>query len=280
MATQYIDIDREIENIPLLPVTVNDVMYRINDDVRDYTMLSNIISKDPALVSRILIVANSSFYGFSGRINGIREACLILGLNTIRHIVFTAGILMRLSTDKTHRFNFDHNELWHHSIGVGVMAKVFAASVKEDPDSAFTCGLLHDIGELICDVYFTGQYAGVMEYCRREQCRVIDAENAVLGCDHCIIGAKVAGKWGLPDNVISVIQNHHKPSRTSPSPIVDLVHLGDVMIRDVRDEHEWRRKTPDIGQDAMTRLGITHRDIEAKLPDIKKEMEICEFMQG
>jgi len=51
MPLQNIDIDKEINNIPPLPVTVNEIMHEINDEVKDYKILSNIISKDPALVS-------------------------------------------------------------------------------------------------------------------------------------------------------------------------------------------------------------------------------------
>jgi len=187
---------------------------------------------------------------------------------------------MQLSANKARRFNFDHNELWRHSICTGLVAKTFAPSVREDPDSAFTCGLLHDIGELICDVYFSSQYAEVLAYCKREQCHLVDAENAVLGTDHCHIGARVAGKWKLPDNIIAVIQNHHRPSESTPLPIIDLVHFGDVMSRNMGNTYEWNGKTPCLDEDVMARLGIDPRDIDAKITDIKKEFELGEFMLG
>jgi len=277
---QSIDIDKEIRNIPPLPGAFTEIMHKINDEVPDYTTLAGIISKDPALVSRVLIVANSSFYGFSGRINGIKEACLILGLHTIRHIAFTVGVLMQLSTDKKGRPNIDHQKLWYHSLGAGVVARTFAAYVREDPDTAFTAGLLHDIGKIIFDVYFTNEYARVVEHRDQEGCSLFDAENAVLGIDHCHIGARVANKWRLPDTIIAVIEHHHRPSQTTPSAMIDLVHFGDVMSRRLSIGDGGDGNIPDLDLAAMARLGIDPQDIETLLPEIKKHVELGKFVLG
>lgn len=274
MAQKKIDFDKEIRKIPPLPVTVNEIMHKINDEVHDYNILSNILSKDPGLVSRILVVANSSFYGFSGKITGIKEACLILGLHTIRHIVLTAGVLMQLSSGKRGQSNFDHQALWQHSISVGIVAKSFSVNVRADPDTAFTGGLLHDIGKFIIDVYFPNEYAKVLEYCDQEQGLLMDAEEAILGTNHCIIGAKVARNWGLPDNIIEVIQHHHRPSLSASSPIIDLVHIGNVISHHLCIGYTGNGKIPDIDKAAIARLGMDFQEIEEKLPQIKKDIEL------
>ena len=46
--------------------------------------------------------------------------------------------------------NFCCEQLWQHSLGVAVASSELAEiSNYENPDQAYTCGLIHDIGKLV-----------------------------------------------------------------------------------------------------------------------------------
>ena len=53
----------------------------------------SLISTDQALVSTILKLVNSAFYGFSRRITTLKQAITLLGFRSVRNIVVNAGVV-------------------------------------------------------------------------------------------------------------------------------------------------------------------------------------------
>jgi len=73
----------KVRQLPPLPAVVMEILATsANEDV-NVTVLARKISRDPALVSRILRVANSSFFGLSGKIGSIDQAVVVLGLHNV-----------------------------------------------------------------------------------------------------------------------------------------------------------------------------------------------------
>jgi len=70
--------------------SMNNALELLDSDQVDYDRLHHYIVQDTALSDQVLAIANSSFYGMSGKVSSIKESCIILGRHTLRHI-FTAS---------------------------------------------------------------------------------------------------------------------------------------------------------------------------------------------
>jgi HD-like signal output (HDOD) protein/two-component sensor histidine kinase len=114
-----------------------------------YRTISEIVSADTALVSRILALANSSLYGTFTQIRSIDQALLRLGTHRFHTLVLTAAlrqILYDLAADQWQQLR----DFWRHSLTTAMTARALATLTRyPEPDQAFMLGMLHNVGELI-----------------------------------------------------------------------------------------------------------------------------------
>ena len=91
-----IDLENKLKKIidlPTLSVVSNNIMLITQNPKSSALDVGRAISQDQALVSRILRIANSTFYGFPRKITTITHAAVILGFANIRNLVVTSSIL-------------------------------------------------------------------------------------------------------------------------------------------------------------------------------------------
>ena len=90
---------KNLDSIPDIP-TLPTIVIKVNKMLQDYdTSIKNlrkVIEKDQAMVTKILRLVNSTFYGFRSRITNISHAVIILGFNTIRNAVVSVSIIKTL----------------------------------------------------------------------------------------------------------------------------------------------------------------------------------------
>lgn len=114
-----------------------------------YRKISDIVSADTALVSRVLALANSALYGPTAQIRSIDQALLRLGTRRFHTLVLTAAlrqILYELGADQWQQLR----DFWRHSLTTALTARALATLTRyPEPDQAFMLGMLHNVGELI-----------------------------------------------------------------------------------------------------------------------------------
>ncbi len=119
------------------------------DQEESYRTISEIVSVDTALVSRILGLANSSLYGNCIQIRSVEQALLRLGTHRFHTLVLTAAlrqILFELGADQWQQLR----DFWRHSLTTAMTARALATLTRyPEPEQAFMLGMLHNVGELI-----------------------------------------------------------------------------------------------------------------------------------
>lgn len=259
-------LDREIRQLPSLSVIINQLLALLQQKNVSMSVLMQRISQDQALTVRILQIANSPFYGMSTHISSLKDAGVILGLHTLQNIITAAGIIGHFPPAKDD--SFDRLSFWQHAIGTGICAQVLARQSGLDADQAFTAGLLHDLGKLVFATYFRDDFARVLEWRDQHDCLIKDAEQAVMGFDHTVIGAKVAQHWKLPKAVVITIRCHHTPSDAFSS-LTGLVHLGDILCRGLEIGHGGDNLMPTLDPTTLQRLGLDWASIHRCLKEIE-----------
>jgi len=170
-------LDR-IDNLPTLPAIAMEVNKMLIDYDSTVDKVSDCIEKDLAMVSKILKLVNSAFFGLRGKISNISHAVVILGFNTIRNAVVSISIIDALCS-KEFIDGFDIKQFWKHSVAVAVTSKYLAENTRLHPaDDCFVGGLLHDMGKIILLQHFQDLFQKVLLAVKESNQSFYEAEKA------------------------------------------------------------------------------------------------------
>jgi putative nucleotidyltransferase with HDIG domain len=265
-------VDR-IQGLPTLPVmlsTINKMMMNPKTSAKE---VSQVISSDPSITSKVLRVVNSSFYGFPNRITTVTHAIVILGFNTIKSIVLSSSIFDVFK--KGASSGFDRQEFWKHSIGCGAISRMIARRLGfPAPEEVFIAGLLHDIGKIVMDQYAHDRFMEVLQQTRARDCLLVQAESDLLGVTHAEVGAWLFDKWNLSKGLVETTRCHHNPAlATENSRTAAIVHVSDIFARAIRFGNGGDNKVPALRESAWKQLNFEPNQFDTLLKDSGEEIE-------
>jgi diguanylate cyclase (GGDEF)-like protein len=261
---------RSCPNLPTLPtiaVQVLDLAQRPDADIAE---MARIISRDPALSSKILKTVNSSFYGRSQNVSTISHALVILGLQSVKTLVLGFSLVKNLTKNKAK--GFKHIVYWKRSIYAATAARSLAAKVGVvQTEEAFLSALLMDIGMLVLDLVLEDQYGDLHAKAatHEELCAV---EQEALGMTHAEVGGMLASQWKLPPLLTTPITHHHRPSETpdaSLTQLVELVNLGG-RCADIFVEENAASAIKHVREFLLKRYQLSEGDCDTLIADIDK----------
>ena len=149
-------------------------------------------------------------------------------------------------------------------------AKVYSDKLGINGDAAFISGLLHDIGKIILDYYMPDIYKQVVDYKIKEECLFYEAENLLIGTDHCKIGAMVCESWKLPNEISQVIRSHHNPvDIDSDISLTDVIIISDITSHGLGYSNIENSFIPIKDDSIFKKPGISLLLIEENLPLIE-----------
>ncbi len=218
---------KHICDLPSLSAVVVELLSTIEQEDVDVHVLGSKIALDQLLTAKTLRLANSSFYGLQSKVTSIPQAISVLGFHSIRTLVMACSVTG--SFPDTSRGGFNFKAFWRHSVATGVCAQLLARRCKVNPDSAFTAGLLHDIGALVLATRFPAQYEEMLAYRGQHDCSIVEAEQAVFGIDHALVGSTLAGHWKFPLPMQSAVANHHASYETGAASLDLVVHAANTL---------------------------------------------------
>lgn len=197
-----------IQDVPTLLTIAAEVERLTHNPATSADDIGRIIKLDPALTGKILKVANSAMYAGTQRIISLQQAIARLGFSEIRRITFTIAFL---NSFKSQYVNYER--FWTHSITVAYLALYLQkmSNPHQKAERLFTCGILHDIGVIILDQYFSEMYKKVFEISANRKFDLELVEMKILGISHAEVGAFLLNKWKLPFEITEVIEFHHHP---------------------------------------------------------------------
>jgi len=133
---------KKVSSIATLPEVTAKIISTVEDPKSTASQLHKIVSHDPALVTRIMKVVNSAFYGLPGQIGSIERAIVLLGLNAVKNLAVAASLGQMFRGGKLCD-GFTPKDLWRHCIAVGVAARELARQMKVPvADEAFLAGMI------------------------------------------------------------------------------------------------------------------------------------------
>lgn len=196
-----------ISNLPTAPAIYTSLSQAMADPDIPLGVVAGILEKDISLSAKLLQMVNASFFGFPRQISSIQAAVSMLGMLMIKNLALSLEVFRGFRKNAPGR-GFSIDQLQQHSLSTARFA-MSLLSDKQEAETAFTAGLLHDIGQLVIVTQLPEKFAQIQAVCQDQSCPDHVGEKAVLGASHAEIGAYLLGLWGLPYPVLEAAAFHH-----------------------------------------------------------------------
>lgn len=220
----------QIRLLPSLPHLYSRITSELETEGLTAEEVGRILGEDDLIARHLLSVAGHPGLGPAARFADTASATAYLGVSRALALVLAVESY-RQYVDLAD----DLARAWlEHSLEVAIFAATICLEEGLDRstiDTAFTGGLLHDLGKLVLASNLPAAYRRAVTLARAESMPQWRAEIRTIGSTHSEIGAYVAGIWGLPTEIVSVILDHHTPlvAQTSGISALTAVHVGNAI---------------------------------------------------
>lgn len=210
-----------VYNLPSIPKVVQELVASFNSNTANADEIASKISKDQAFAAKVLRLGNSARYGVGRKIASINAAVVLLGVDALRTLVVASGVTSAFVEVP----GMDKRQFWKDTFTVASIAKMLAKHARVDKEVAFTCGMLHSIGELLI-------HMGESDIAVRIDAQVTKGANRVqlqqnqLGYDFTEVGEELARRWKFPEEIQDAIRNQVEPLSDPFSPYAALIALA------------------------------------------------------
>lgn len=145
-----LEIDNGDISLPSLPDVVLKIRKMLESDDCDFDRVSQAVSIDPVLVSRLFVYANSAYYNRANlKIDTLEGAIGRLGFEVVRNTAMSVAMKQLYSSDKNNPSTKHLRAVWARGMKLSSMAFAIAELKSNlNQETAFLCGLMHEIGKL------------------------------------------------------------------------------------------------------------------------------------
>ncbi len=229
MTTETNDLIAEVTQLPVQPGAAMRLLWMLEDPRTSAADLGRLIESDPSLSTQVIRLANTAFYGLSGKVSSAWRAVTVLGLATVRALATTAAF--DLFSEKGRSVPDD---FWPHSVTSAAAAAALARRVGIQSNEAFSAGLLHDIGSALVFRRAPRRYDGVLErLAANPELTLVEAEREEFGVTHAEVGAAALGVMRFPTDMVDAIGAHHTDPAQTPAQLGRLLVAADALALEV-----------------------------------------------
>jgi len=254
------EILAKLHRLPSLPVIVQEVIASFNDVDLDTTALTRKIAQDQGLSAKMLRVANSTFYGLPRKVGSVQDAVMVLGFDTVRSLVLSAGMVQIFPPSGS---LFDRQAYWQRCFRVAALSKALAKELRQAQQLAFTAGMFHDIGQLVLDLCIPQQFSELLQRQQTSGSGLAELERSELGFDHADVGAELIHLWNFPLEIEQVARYWQQPElQTNYDPLVCIVRTAALLESGLSGDELMAT----LSQTWCGRMQMTWERIEACLP--------------
>ena len=202
----------KIKQLPTIPQLLHELMLSFNDESTDISEIAAKIAMDQVISVKVLRMANSAAMRRGNDVTSIEQAAIRLGFNRLRSVVVAAGIIGSFKAPPS----FNKHKFWTDTFQVATIARMLGQKVQAlDPETAFTCALIHNIGELLIQSTLPEEAELISMAIQNGSSRV-EAQREMLGYDYAQLGAELARRWNLSASFVDAISQQLDPLSHHP----------------------------------------------------------------
>ncbi len=261
----------ELENgdisLPSLPDVVLKIRRMLENDDCDFEQISQAISVDPVLVSRLFVFANSAYYNRANlQIETLDGAIGRLGFEVVRNTAMSLAMKQLYASEKHSHVSNYLRKVWAHGMKLSCMSFAVArVCTDRNHETAFLCGLMHEVGKL----YILTKAADFPEFLGDKA-----SLDAVMEEWNPQISKSIIESWGFPDEIAESTDpaTYMTHDAEAPPDLVDVIVVAKLLL----DGNEEKLQTLFEEDESCIRLGIDEEvaaDVMVAYRDKLKSMQ-------
>ncbi len=259
-------IKRKRLRLPSLSPTVHRILKLIESADTDFNELAVAVGSDPALATRIMGVANSSFFRGTSEVGNVRDALMRMGIREARTIVIV--VALRSTVLRSPGLGDLAHGIWKHALLSASACQEISAELPRWESSGFLAGLVHELGQLAV-LAFASELPAWQEDGAVPSPEVVTAlSDATLAS----LGAMILESWHFPATFCEAVFGHRSPDQVEgeAGELASAIDLGHRIASAI--ERGWPRNPEDLDPALLAsgaRLGLEGD----RLTDIASEAE-------
>lgn len=258
------EVFEQTHKLPTIPKVVQELIDSFSNDDIDIDTIGKKIAQDQVITAKVLRLANSAHFGASRQIGSVQEAVVVLGFNTVRTLVVASGITGAFVATP----GFDRKAFWKHSLAVATLSKWLAKQAKINGEVAFTCGMVHNIGEMLIHIVVPEMAVKIDKFVESGGDRVALEDNNI-GFDYVMVGEELARRWNFPAEIQQAIKFQNAPTTEDPSnKLTAVLALAKLITHLQADQASLEEIAAQLPDDVLSLSGISKDGINSKLVEL------------
>lgn len=259
-------------NIPSIPKLVQELIDNFSHEDSNTRDIAKKLQMDQALSAKVLRLANSARYGAGRNINSIDSAVIILGFNSLKTLVIASG----LTSASKNIPGLNQKKFWRTSFSIANIAKRLAKLAQQDGDVAFTCGMLHNIGDTLLFLAHKNQMQNIAALAATGVNKST-LEQTQFGCNYMDVGAELARRWNFPEEICQAIANQEHPAAAGAHFVYPLlVNLATQIHRALNAGKPPAEILDNLPQSHLADLKINPADLLEQLTHLAQQEDDIE----
>jgi len=267
------ELIKEIKNLRPIAQIANQIMSIVENPNASLSDVADIIVYDPMTTANILRTCNSAYFGLSRKVESVRDAVALIGLEQIVDLVLLKSGAENLKKEQK-GYGLDEGDLWRYSVASALIARDLSEKKQlASSHMVFTAALLKDIGKVILNRFVDDSFPKIQELVQEQGYSFREAEKKVIGVDHSELGGLVASNWKFSQKMVYIIQNHHISDKQAMEDIETcIVYLSDIIcmmmgIGGGADGLAYR-----FHDEVVSKLGFSEKDIQGTIANFGENM--------
>ena len=256
-----LELDNGDISLPSLPDVVTKIRNMLERDDCDFDKVSQAVSVDPVLVSKLFVYANSAYYNRANvKIETLEAVIGRLGFEVVRNTAMSLAMKQLYNSDKHDKTANQQRKIWARGMKLSSMAFAIAQQQPAlNQETAFLCGLMHEVGKL----YILTKAEDFPEL-------LGDADSLQLVYDEWNpqISKSIIESWGFSEDVVHTAdpESYVQEDADAPADLVDVIVVARLLLdgkeaslEDVFDEDNSCRRLG-VAKDAAPALMSAYRE--------------------
>ncbi len=211
--------------LPSISQVTQALINTLNDDNADIDAVAQLIAQDPALVAKLLRLANSAQFGLPRGVGSVDDAIQMVGMSRVRSLCLGAS----LSGSFTPIPGLNQQEFWSSSMACAGYAQWLASSLDMDAQQAWLTGMMLRLGELLLG-QANPQALLEIEKLPHSPGSRWDRQRRLVGFAEGQITAELARRWNFPMQIAQALERSYDPLvEQAFSRLGAVIHLAGLL---------------------------------------------------
>lgn len=213
-----------LENLPPFSPVATKLLQMLSDERVHVEQVSRFIAAEPVFAARVLQIANSPLFALHRQVTSIPHAVIVVGLDKVKSIALTRALGDYIAPVLRRKALL---VCWRNTLAGALLAEILAPAFGVEKDTAYTAGLLRDIGRLALLVKYPEAYTNVLAISSEQSHDLLTTERSLFDIDHCQAGKWIVERMSMPADVCAAVERHHDALLEGPVGLIHLVRAAD-----------------------------------------------------